>query len=252
LKNNLILIFLFSISFAFSQEDKAILKNGAIIKGRIVSLAKDRVFIQLSDSSKQTKSFLKNEIALLEKYDGKIYIFSEKINLKDSSTYTFKKNNFSMQPFGIFLGRATLNYERLLHDGKIGISFPLIVTFDPVGVIYKPVVDSTRPTSNVHQQGFNYITGIDLNFYETKGKWNGFFLGPRIRFGVDMLLRNIEAYSIQTQIGYIGKSYNGSSFHSLSIGFGFVRILSSPAGNLISPKETFGWGSVNYKIGFGW
>jgi len=62
----------------------------------------------------------------------------------------------------------------------------------------------------------------------------------------------IEAYSLQTQFGLrVGDPTDHISQH-ISGGIGFVRVLSSPGGNRINPKQSYGWFSINYRIGFNW
>lgn len=228
------------------------LKNGKILNGQLKTIAKDRIFFKSNDSLSAVQYYPKNEVVLIEKYNGDILAFAPVEQKMDTVQFQFKKNNISIQPFSFLLGRITANYEYILKNGKMGVMIPFSLTFDPVGIIYKSNDDSTSTTSNQHRSGVNFITGLDLNFYCRSGNLKGFFIGPRFRYGYDMLLRNIEGASLQTQIGYQAQNYKGNAFQSLSLGFGFVRILSSPAGNLINPKETFMWGSLNYKIGFGW
>lgn len=221
------------------------------MNGIVTSIAKDRIFFKASDSV-AVKSFMKEEVLLIEKYNGKIYHFAERKQQKDTIKTNLLHHNISVQPFNVLLGRITANYEYINKKGNVGFMFPFSLTFDPVGPIYKPRTDSSGVTSYRHMKGFNFVTGGDVNFYLGKGRFKGFFIGPRVRYGVDMFLSNIEGYSIQTQLGMRDAGDHSHFFHSLSVGFGFVRILSSPAGNLISPKETFGWASINYRIGFGW
>lgn len=247
----IVCIFIFLSHLLCAQTDKIFLSNGKSVSGRVGTIGKDRVFFRANDSS-EVRSYLKNEILLIEKYNGKIYHFSEKLETKDTLKNNVLHHNISLQPFNVLLGRITANYEYILKNGSIGILVPLSITFDPVGPIYQPGTDSNGVKSYRHIKGVNFITGADVNFYPGKGKLKGFFIGPRIRYGVDMFLSIIEGYSVQTQLGLRNESFKGHAFHSLSVGFGFVRILSSPAGNLISNKETFGWGSINYRIGFGW
>jgi hypothetical protein len=33
---------------------------------------------------------------------------------------------------------------------------------------------------------------------------------------------------------------------------GFIRVISSPAGKLIDPKQSYAWYSLNYRLGVKW
>lgn len=236
-------------------QDKLFFKNGESKKGIIVSMGNDFVFFKHSDSAVVNHKIPKTDLLMIEKYDGKIYIFSNP-QVKDSSNNAIKKyyrNTLSLQPFNFLLGRITANYEYLNKSGKIGIVIPLSLTFDPIGTIYNIRGDSSkRKTFSVHQKGINFIGGTDINFYLGKGDFEGFFIGPRIRYGTDMFLSGIEAYSLQTQFGWKLSEHPDRLSQHFSVGFGFVRILASPAGTRISSKQAYGWFSINYRIGICW
>jgi hypothetical protein len=238
---------------ARAQRDKVFMKNGEIKKGMVVSVVNDFIFFRASDTS-LTQRMPKSEILLVEKYDGKILIFSKKIAEEQDSAAVgpgkFRRHSFGIQPLNVFVGRMTASYEYLNKTGTIGFLLPVSVTFDPVGTLYKESNDSSG--TSAHTPGYNLIGGADVNFYLAKGDFEGFYFGPRIRYGVDMFLFNIEAYSIQTQFGYRIAEPDSRLVQHLSVGLGFVRILASPAGNNISPKQSYGWASINYRIGFNW
>jgi hypothetical protein len=227
------------------------MKSGESKKGIIVSIGKDFLFFKNSDTS-VVQRIHKNDIVLVEKYDGRILTFAHPEEIKDSVTIRkpIYRNSFTVQPFNVLFGRMTGSYEFLTSDGKIGFVLPLSITFDPVGVFYSERNDSNNVRKHVH--GLNVIGGADVNFYVGKGDFEGLYLGPRIRYGVDMFISNIEAYSVQTQIGWKIGDPEDRLIHHVSVGFGFVRILSSPAGNQINPRQSYAWGSINYKIGFTW
>ncbi|MCE3228544.1 MAG: hypothetical protein K0S32_3095 [Bacteroidetes bacterium] len=232
-----------------TAQDKIFMRDGTSYKGSILSLGNEFVFFRLSDTSKTNYKIPKSDILMIEKQDGRVFIYKNKTAKQDSviAPQSFPLNYFGMQPFGLMLGRGTFCYERLNKKGNIGVMIPLTLTFDPVGVIFTPN-DSSGFTRNY---GVNFIGGADVNFYMNKEGVKGFFLGPRVRYGVDMLIDNTEAYSIQTQFGWCGKLAVGGLYQHLSIGIGFARVLASPAGTRINPKQSYGWGSVNYRISFG-
>jgi hypothetical protein len=248
-------IFIFLPFLSFTQTDKIYLMNGKVKQGAVISIGTKSIFVKLEDSTARTVNYLKQDILLIEKYDGKVIVFGKKDIVKDSTQKKEKvyQHSLSVEPINVFFGRVTGCYEFTNKAGNIGFLLPVSLTFDPVGPIYQPTTDSTGKTSTKHQAGLNFITGADVNFYVGKGQYKGLFFGPRVRYGVDMFLKNTEAYSVQTQFGMkLGGDEGMRFFHQISIGFGFVRVLSSRAGSLINPKESFGWASINYRLGFNW
>lgn len=253
MKKLIIIIFLFSIKF--SAQDKLFLKNETIKKAHVSSISNEFIFIKDNDTSLITNSIPKADVLLIEKENGDIFIFSEqskKLITEKTELYPPKRNILETHPLGFLTGRITLVYERLNKNNTVGFVFPLSLSFDPIGIIYKPTNDSTGRNSIEHIKGFSFISGIDINFYINENKFAQFYIGPRIRYDNDMFLRGIEAYTAQTQFGI--KLSNDSNFliQHISVGFGFARIFSSPAGTLISPKQLFAWGSINYKLGIKW
>lgn len=249
---NIFYIFFFYCFFISAQTDKIIFKNGEILKGSVKSMGNDFVFFKENDTS-DYRRFSKSNILLIEKYDGIVYVFGGKNEPKDSSVNRKIKyrNSIGAQPFNILLGRYTFSYERLNKNGSIGYLFPVSITYDPVGSLYAPDT-SRKTTSSAHRSGVNIIAGADVNFYIGKNDFEGFYIGPRVRYGVDMFLQNIEAYTIQTQFGWKLNDQEDRLTQHISVGFGFVRILSSQANNRFGPKQSFGWGSINYRVGFNW
>lgn len=244
-------IFLFVAYFAAAQ-DKVFLVNGEKKTGVVVSVGKDFVFFRSSDTATRLQRIPKEMIVLVEKYDGKIMTFAKKTEDKKAeiSNNKFYRNSFGIQPFGFMVGRIGASYEFLNDNGRFGIMPSLALTFDPVGVIYSEKNDTDRV--RLHRPGMNAIGGLDLNFYIGTGEFEGFYFGPRIRYGTDIFMANIEGYSIQTQAGWRLGEPDERIVQHVSVGFGFVRILSSPAGNRINPKQSYGWGSINYRVAFKW
>ena len=252
MKRIVIIFFLFSVTL--KAQDKVFFKNGMMKKGVVVSIGQNAVFFKNSDTSLKTIQIPKTELLLIENYKGDISIFSDtKKNTQEDNLKApiLKQNIIGTQPFSVLFGRVTLVYERLSKDNKVGFVFPLALTFDPMGSLYNSKIDTNR-NSVKRLSGVNFIVGLDVNFYFGKKENSKFFIGPRIRYGTDMFLRGIEAYSLQTQFGWkIGRAENAFVQH-LSVGYGFVRILSSPAGSLISSKQSYSWFSVNYRVGIKW
>lgn len=235
-------------------QDKLYFLNGTIETGIVSSVAKNVVYFKKTDTS-IVRQINKADLILIEKYDGTRYFFSKRVNDETGSNakivnLNIKRNILEVQPFSVFLGRATLIYERLSSNGKIGFSLPLSLTFDPVGIIYKPQTDTLRRPIP-RNSGFGFVGGADVNFYLGKNENAQFFIGPRLRFGNNLFVENIEAYTLQTQVGWrFGKPENTFVQH-LSLGFGFVRILSSSF-RRVNPSQSYAWYSFSYRLGIKW
>ena len=251
-----VLIFIFIFSFlTVRAQDKLFFVNGTSQKGFIVSRAQDFIFFKTSDTSGIQK-ISKNDLLLVEDYKGNRYFFSAKSKNENPSPpstekTTASRNILSIQPVAILFGRGTIVYERLSKDSKVGFVIPISITFDPFGSLYNSRID-TNQNSVKRVSGVNFIAGLDFNFYVGRHENFKFFIGLRVRYGTDLFLRDVEGYTIQTQVGWkIGKPDKKFVQH-LSVGFGFVRVLSSPAGRLIDPKQSYGWYSLNYRLGLKW
>jgi len=243
---------LFLLSYSIHAQDKLFFVDGTTKKGIIVSNVKDYVYLKASDTS-QVEKISKSKLILMEDYRGTRYLFSKQEPPKTTVALTQEisdtpRNSLSIQPLSILFGRLNLSYERMSKDNRIGFVIPLILTFDPSFGNFFNVIDSTR--SRI--KGLNYITGLDVNFYSGKGKVTKLFVGPRLRYGTDVAFYNTEGYSIQTQLGMKVSKPSGKMVQHFSIGFGFVRILSSAALRVTDSKQSYVWYSLNYRLGLKW
>jgi hypothetical protein len=248
------IIFIFLCYAAGAQNELVFLKNGEVKKGSIISIGTDYIFFRSSDTAITNQKFAKSEVLLLEKYDGKVIVFAQaqkKTEVLADPEEQIYHHSIGLQPFNFLMGRLTASYEYLNKNGSIGFLVPLSLTFDPVGIIYEERTGGLRGRGK-HKPGFNFIGGADINFYVGKKNFEGFFLGPRVRYGVNMFIANVEAWTLQTQLGWRLNDIHNRFVQQISVGFGFVRILSSAAGNRISPEQSHAWMSVNYRIGFTW
>lgn len=240
-------------SVAFKAQDKLYFKNGTLKKCYLISVAKDKVYYKTHDTSATAFQANKSDLLMLETYNGIRYLFATNKKATDvkAETLKFKQNNFGLQPFNFLLGRVTFNYERLTKDNKIGLMIPLSITFNPFESIYRVIADTSL---NYYQQhrGTNIISGFDVNFYLGKKQNSKFYLGPRFRYGTDLFLFNIEGYSLQTQFGYKFQSPKHNFTQHLSVGFGFLRIISLPYTNNVNSKQAYTWYSINYRVGIKW
>jgi hypothetical protein len=245
------IIILFSL--VTRAQDKVFFRNGHLKTGIVISISKELVYFKTSDTSR-VEQFQKSDILLIEDYRGATHVFSGKEQQKKESNpeaFTFKRNTLALQPFSIFIGRATLIYERLSEDGKVGIVLPLTLTFDPFGPIFPTGID-TGAAAIKRIEGVSFIAGLDLNFYVGRKTNATFFMGPRLRYGTDLFLREVEAYTLQTQLGWRFGPPQQAFVQHFSVGFGIANIISAPTTALLSPKQFYGWYSVNYRLGFRW
>lgn len=250
------LIYILSfLSFTAFAQDKLFFVDGSSKQGIIVSIGKEQVFFKSSDSS-QVISVNKNLLLLIEDYKGSRLLFAEQVQHKadqktKSKQDSLRKNSFSMQPFALFAGRLTFTYERLSDDGKIGLVVPFSLCFDPYAKLSYQL-DTNKNKAPFKKPGLSFMTGLDLNFYIGKRDHYKFFMGPRIRYGTDILLGEVQAYSFQTQMGWRISRPQSNAVQHISLGFGFVRVISSPATTAVNAKKSYPWMSINYRIGIRW
>jgi DNA-directed RNA polymerase subunit H (RpoH/RPB5) len=239
-------------------QDKLILKTGKIKTVRIVSITNQLVIYQDSANAESTSHIKKEELSLIEKKDGSILLLDAKKGdvIKkwevetDSIMTTWRKKEsllgnhlIGIQPLSLFFGRASFNYEYLFSDKKVGIMIPLILTFNP----YKNNGNNfgTPSTRYINQKEPDFIYGLDLNFYFSKRPVTKFFVGPRVRYGNDVLSR-IKGLTGQFQFGWMVSGEKSRFPQHFSIGVGFVSLEN----RAISRDKYFGWGSINYRINF--
>ncbi len=246
-----LLSILFLCCAVLTAQDRLFFNNGTVRSGTVVSVGKDVLYFKNTDTA-AAQLIKKSDLLLFENYRGVRYLFgrddSPGARMPGDRAGTAKRkhqNSLSVQPFGLFMGRATLRYEHISDDGKIGIAIPLSLSFNPYPQLQK--VDTVIFTPKA---GVNVIGGVDLNFYVGMDNGSQLFIGPRFRFGTDVLLFDTEGYSLQTQVGWKFEDEQGRLVQHLSVGFGFLKILSSSA--LIVNQRTFGCYSVNYAIGLKW
>jgi len=247
----LIYIFIFFV-VCLNAQDKLYFKNATLKKCYLITITKDKVYYKNFDTSATSLQANKSDLVMLETYNGIRYLFfeEEKLKIKTDSIKP-KQNNLGLQPFNFLIGRFTFNYERLTNDAKIGFMIPFSITYNPFESIYKSQMNSTNFNYNA-KRGTNIITGLDINFYIGNKQNSQFFMGPRFRYGTDLFITNIEAYSLQTQFGYKYQNPKHNFVQHLSLGFGFARILSLSGNNRINSKQSYVWYSLNYRLSIKW
>jgi hypothetical protein len=247
----LALIFLFLLLDVKAQ-DKIFFREGKSKEVILISIGKELVYYKDSISG-PARSVQKNKLVMIEDHKGQRYIYApveDQTGKRVGGAGQIHRNILGCQPFALIFGRATLVYERLNEKGNIGYVIPFSLTFDPYGSSQKQRIDTTAGANRVI--GINFIIGADINFYLGQNDRSRFFIGPRFRYGTDVFLRNIEGYSYQTQIGWKFHNPGGIIVQHFSMGFGFVKLLSTPSGAIIDPRQAYAWYSINYRVGFNW
>ena len=245
-----VLIFLFC-SLGMNSQDKVFFRVGTVRTLQVISVTNDRVFVKDSEGS-APYSIPRSELLLIDQASGRRFIFATTKNSgenKTSKVSAERRQAVGVQPFEAFWGRATFVYEHIFLNGKVGVALPLSITYNPVRNPGYEVVDSVW-ASSLKKVGF--ITGLDLNFYVGKKTSPKFFIGPRFRYGTDILLQNIEGFTFQSQLGWrFGKEKSRICQH-LALGFGFARVLATSLGPFPESKQAFGWYSATYRFSFRW
>jgi hypothetical protein len=250
MKLRVFLIYFLLNALTMAAQDKLYFTNGTVRSGTFVSMNEEKVFFRVTADG-PVDQFLKSDLIVVSKSDGTNLIFGKKqaAAAPNGGSSTFFRNNFSILPLELLVGRATITYERLSKTGDIGLVLPLSLTFDPMGF-----QNGTIDTSNIRPRvrGIAFITGADVNFYVGRKDAATFFIGPRFRYGTDMFLGEIEAITLQTQFGWRLGDSDSRLTQNLSFGYGFARIITAPQGSRLSNKKFYGWYSINYRFGISW
>lgn len=254
---------IFSISFA---QDKVVLKDGRKLSCKIIAINPSTITYKDSSTAVNMITIPKNDVLMAEYSSGSVYVFGnntptsslsasggnkprdKKTEIREKEK-TFSDNIIGFQPLDILFGRLTLSYERLFFDKQIGISVPISLSYDR-RALYSGISSDTSKKASAVRKNLSYITGFDLNYYFESRSHTKFFVGPRFRYGTDVTIENITAYSVQFQNGFLFCSSNGKLASTFAIGFGFARILASPVGNAINPKQSYPWASFTFRLGF--
>ncbi len=259
----IILFVIFFVTVNYGQ-DKIIFKDGTKHNCKIVSINKSTVTFKDSENATALTTKSKAEIVLAEYASGSVYIFG---NEKQEETIPGKKpeaktknsnpkkdteqnNMLGTQLFSSFLGRTGLTYERFFYNKQMSVAIPLFVTYSP----YADSFSSSNSPVTYSKSNINFVTGADLNyFFDTKQQNVKFFVGPRLRYGTDVLVYNVTGLSVQAQNGLLIHSlHNPKIAHTLAFGFGFVRVITTPKSNPFDPKQSFPWMSLTYRFNFKW
>lgn len=239
-----------------NAQDKIIFRNGKISHCKIITLSEK--YVIYTDTSNPHLTIQKNlaTIALIEKADSSLFLFSGKSvrkkkqweNEPDTTMERWRKaealmgnNLIGLQPFNWILGRFTINYERLISDKRIGIMLPLSLTFDPYPE-NRGIIQQNAYRNNLRYTT-NWIYGADVNFYFTSRPRQKFFAGPRFRYGTDVLT-GVTGSTLQFQFGWMNGSKKQRLMQHFSMGFGVLKAESTIGFN----RQFLSWFSVNYRL----
>lgn len=269
IKNILLILATFVFTSNMLAQDKLVLKNGNKVHCKIVSLNIHTISYKDSVNGENIITIPKNEVLMAEySKSGSVYIFGDEESAKTQTvtnlgmTYAERmqkirekekalpNNIIGIQFPDLLMGKLTLTYERLFLDKQLGIVIPFSLTYDMKAIVYPGVKDTTANGLKI-RRNVGFMTGIDINYYfETRSPRTKFFVGPRFRYGTDVFMFNITGYTVQFQNGFLFSGASGKTTGTLALGFGFVKILSSPAGGGLSKNQGFPWMSITYRLGF--
>lgn len=264
LKYLILLIAALVVSVARSQ-DRIYFKDGKVVKGKIMSIAENTLSYKDSVSADLIKTVPKKELVLAEYKNGSVFIFGNESEIsklqpnynetrqqrKERKMKEWKdyESGLSDNVLGFYLpeialGRLTVSYERFFFGKTIGVMVPASLTYNVFANTTNP--DSATNAYN-NRKGVNFITGLDVNFYTDLKPGLKYSVGPRFRYGTDMLLGGITGYTGQIQNG-IFRSRGERFVNSLTIGFGFFKPTSNVAN--YNSNQVYPWGSINWRLGF--
>lgn len=247
----LLLIFIF-LAGTLCAQDKLFFANGKVKKGYIVSIGNEYVFYKNNDTS-EVQSIKKSELVMIEDVRGVIFHIGTGGNLKSprisNTVPDLKLNSLGVAPLSFFIGKATLVYERLNKTGKVGVAFPISLTYYP----YKEANNvNGAPKDSLSRNEISFFGGVDVNFYIGKHPSRKFYIGPRARFGTYIFPGKVTGYTLQTQLGWRFGNPDGKLQQHLSLGFGLAKILTSSNSVAINNRTLLAWFSINYTIGLRW
>jgi len=267
LKTYIALFFIFTLCHLQAQ-DKLFFRNGKKSNCKVISVNLSTVDYKDSVKAPEVITVLKSGLLMAE-VNGDIIIFgtepypnisssdrkNPRISNKKSAVrekeQNFKNGIIGWQPVDIFWGRLTLSYERLFMDKRMGVAIPVSLSFDPRILIPGSSNDTVVNTAtNQIRRNTGIIYGVDLNYYYETRSFSKFFFGPRFRYGTDVNLANVTAYTIQFQNGFLLCDSKGKMATTFAVGFGFARIVSTPFSSPFNPRQSYPWASFTLRLGF--
>jgi hypothetical protein len=241
------ILLLLLVAVSVNAQDKLFYANGEIRNGKLVRIDDNQVFF-IFEGDISVRKIPNSSLLMVESSEGSRYLFSETDQNGPAAKDASRINYLGIQPLDLIFGRATVVYERYDEMRKLSFAFPVSITFDPYGTIYPLRKDSFGVIP--HLTGIKFIVGADLLYYPQKAGLFRFFVGPRIRYGYNMFIENIQAFTFQTQAGWRIQEPGQRFCQHLSVGLGFVQVLDSRAGGQLDKRQAYPWLSINYRLGF--
>jgi hypothetical protein len=283
----LILIIATSAVTKTHAQDKLILKNGTTLFCKIAAISENTITYKDTTANANQVTLSKNDILIAEYKTGEIYMFGSGASLISTETNTLVyetreqrmerkmkdwKEREEKMPNGILgfylpqilAGRLTVSYERLFANKSIGVTIPVSLTYDMLGVLNSlpqgttsntntsttSTTSTTNNSSRETQKGVGVITGIDLNYYHDLKPNLKYYFGPRFRYGTAQTFGGIEYLSFQIQNGIMRS--RGKRFTStFGFGIGFFKLskkyVNQPG---YEPNQVYPSGSLTWRLGF--
>lgn len=247
-----VVLLLILLTMGARAQDKLFYENGETRQGILVSVGKQFVFFKLNDSSAIEK-IPRAELVMATDHLGTRYLLSSPdttriVQYKPVFQSIPHPNLLGIQPMDVLAGRLGLCYERISLDDKISVMVPLSLTFNPFGVFYRPSRNPAYGATGV----YNLIGGFDVNIYTLKGDNMTLFFGPRFRYGLDVMLNQSEAITLQTQAGVRIGHPDDSFVQHASIGLGFAKVFNYNGVVTSSRSVIRPWFSLNYRLSVAW
>lgn len=265
-----IFFFLLTAGLNSFAQDKLFLKDGKKINCKVISINPTTIDYSDSTSTQNAYTLQKSDVLMAELKNGEVYIFGNEMPSIRTSSPTktkternnerkaairekekdFKNGIIGFQPIDIVWGRLTFCYERLFMDKRIGIAVPFSLTYDARILMPNNSNDTiVQNTRDKIRYNTGIITGLDLNYYYETRSHTKFFFGPRFRYGTDVNLANITAYTVQFQNGFLFCDSKGKMATTFALGFGFARLISVPFSSRFPEKQSYPWMSFTLRIG---
>jgi hypothetical protein len=257
------------------SQDKLFLRKDSVIHCRIVSIS--GADITYRDSVLSKIKFIKKYKVLIAEYStGEVHVFSDlrEDNFSDSTKAPesgrekgerllreWKKKEagyanylIGFYPSDVLVGRLTLAYERLFANKTIGVNVPFSLTYNPNRTLRYLTTGSSAPSNTNNAQnspsGVGFISGLDVNYYYDIEPETKYYFGPRLRYGTDVLLGNIEGVTFQIQNGIMLLS-DANFTTNVGFGIGFFKLSSRYSGlSLADRKQAYPWMSITWRICF--